>query len=64
MVYNIVEANDGSLWFPCDWGARVLRLTRQTSSKGISDSISAYLEMATDLGADFVLSKPFRLGDL
>ena len=26
--------------------------------------MSAYLEMASDLGADFVLSKPFKLSDL
>ena len=30
----------------------------------LSGSMSAYLEMAPDLGADFVLSKPFRLSDL
>ena len=30
----------------------------------LSGSMGAYLEMASDLGADFVLSKPFKLSDL
>ena len=30
----------------------------------LSGSMQAYLEMAPDLGADYVLSKPFKLSDL
>ena len=30
----------------------------------ISGSLPAYLEMAPDLGADFILAKPFKLSDL